>query len=170
MVSRFFGLVAFAACTLAAGAANAETVGTGFFSGIVTKVSDAARFRHTWVSLPVREIVLNQAWVATEGQVSVSFTPRFIDDESVHFTYTVSRLADGRTVPLSQGHLAATIGITTHLLAGDARFGDLVDVTVKIQDRRQGSGTAEAKRRKPERRDLYLRSLRKPKGAQTTSI
>lgn len=142
----------------------------GLVSGIVTKVSAPNRFNQTLVTIAPREVVLDRAWTGSEGAVSVSFTPTQIDAESVHFIFVVSQRKNGKAVALSEGHLEATIGQKTHLLAGHAPSGNLVDITVLIRDPRQAEAAPQPSRRKTRRNhDLYLPSVKQRRGVGSST-
>jgi hypothetical protein len=142
-----FATAFFAACGLASSAFAAQTQNVSF--AVVARVADPTRTSEVRVEGKQTPSPLDQVFKMLKGDVQVELVPKAIDDEGVLFYYRVSKKQGAKWVALSTGDLHARSGQKTYLLAGDEKYGHLVNLSIRLPARSgQGASVGRSESRK----------------------
>lgn len=138
MKSCAYGILALAGLIYSPVAASATPAQGGFAVALRARVADVSRTRET-----VFEVKPDQAPLAFKRlskwrneDVEVELLPRFVERNSMLLSYRVLKNQSGRWVPILAGDMRATVGQVTHLFAGDQKYGNLIDLSLRV--RQQG--------------------------------
>jgi hypothetical protein len=134
-----FAAALFAACCVASGAFAAQTQNVSF--AVVARVGDPTRTSEVRVEGKQTQSPLDQVFKVVKGDVHVELVPKALDEDGVLFYYRVSKKHGAKWVALSSGDLHARSGQKTYLLAGDEKYGHLVNLSIRLPARPGNGGS-----------------------------
>jgi hypothetical protein len=107
----------------------------GFALALRARVADASRTRETVFEVKPQQapLVFKRLSKWRSDDVEVELLPRLVERNAMLLSYRVLKNQSGRWVPILAGDMRATVGQVTHLFAGDQKYGNLIDLSLRVK-------------------------------------